>query len=80
MASNKTRRMVTVNPNGGWDVKAPDAERASSHHDTQADAINRAKEIVSNLGGGEVSIQDRHGKIREGITVPPGNDPYPPKG
>jgi hypothetical protein len=71
-------RHVVPNPEGGWDVKKPGASRASSHHDTQADAEHRAKEIVRNVGGGEVRIHGRDGKIRDSDTVAPGNDPHPP--
>ena len=72
-------RHVVPNPEGGWDVRANDASRASAHHDTQADAIDRAREIVHNAGGGEVVIHGRDGKIRDSDTVPPGNDPNPPR-
>lgn len=43
-------RHVVKNPDSEWDVKAPNADRASSHHDTQSQAEQRAKEIVSNAG------------------------------
>lgn len=76
---SKKNRHVVPNPHGGWDVKAPGAGRASSHHRTQADAERRAKEIVGNLGGGEVRIHGRDGRIRDSDTVPPGNDPHPPR-
>jgi len=72
-------RHVVKNPDGGWDVKKPHANRASAHEDTQADAESRAKEIVSNLGGGEVVIHDRQGRIRDKDTVAPGHDPDPPR-
>jgi hypothetical protein len=78
--SNENRRHVVPNPQGGWDVKAPGGQRASAHTDTQADAIQRAKDIVKNQGGGEVRIHDKKGQIRDSDTVRPGNDPYPPKG
>lgn len=77
--SNDNRRHVVPNPNGGWDVVAPNAQRASAHTDTQAQAIARAKEIVHNAGGGEVRTHGRDGKIRNSDTVAPGNDPYPPR-
>jgi hypothetical protein len=64
----------------GWDVKAPGAKRASAHTDTQQQAADRAKQIVSNDGGGEVRIHGRAGRIRDSNTVPRGNDPYPPRG
>lgn len=72
-------RHVVPNPDGGWDVKKPNASRSSSHHDTQAGAIDRAREIVGRGGGGEVRIHGRNGQIRDSDTVAPGSDPYPPR-
>ena len=37
------------------------------------------KEILGNDGGGEAVIHGRDGKIRDSDTVPPGNDPMPPR-
>ncbi len=75
----RNERHVVPNPDGGWDVKAPDAGRASAHKATQADAIDRAREIVGNTGGGEVVVHGRDGRIRDSDTVPPGHDPFPPR-
>lgn len=77
--SNSNNRHVVPSPKGGWDVKAPGASRASARCDTQAAAEQRAKEIVGNLGGGEVRIHGRDGRIRDSDTVAPGNDPNPPR-
>jgi uncharacterized protein YdaT len=77
--SKDSDRHVVPNADGGWDVKAPGSQRASSHEQTQADAIDRAREIVHNAGGGEVVIHGRNGQIRDSDTVAPGNDPNPPK-
>lgn len=74
-----SNRHVVPNPDGGWDIKAPGANRRSGHADTQADAIDRAREIVRNDGGGEVRIHRRDGRFRDSDTVPPGNDPNPPR-
>lgn len=63
----------------GWQVKAPGARRASAVLPTQRQAEARAKEIVRNLGGGEVPIQGRNGQIRDSDTIPRGNDPFPPR-
>ena len=71
-------RYVVNHPNG-WAVKAGGATRASSVHSTQRDAEIAAKQIVHNLGGGEVSIQGRNGQFRDSDTVAPGNDPNPPR-
>ncbi len=78
MAEGNNRHVVP-NPNGGWDVVAPHADRASAHLGTQADAIDRARDIVTNAGGGEVRIHGRDGQIRDTDTVGGGNDPLPPR-
>jgi hypothetical protein len=54
-------------------------DRVSAHEKTQADAERRAKEIVANMGGGEVRIQGRDRKFRDSDTVRPAKDPFPPK-
>jgi hypothetical protein len=77
--SKKSDRHVVASHEGGWDVVAPGAQRASSHHDTQQAAIDRAREIVRNEGGGEVVIHNRRNVIRDSDTVAPGRDPYPPR-
>ena len=71
-------RYVVKHP-AGWAVRAPNSKRVSSIHPTQREAEIAAKQIVSNLGGGEVRIQDVKGRWRDSDTVPPGNDPNPPK-
>ncbi len=73
------RRHVVPNPDGGWDIKAPRASRSSGHFDTQRQAEARAKEIVGNRGGGEVTVHRPDGTIRDSDTVPPGNDTNPPR-
>ncbi len=72
-------RHVVPNPDGGWDVVKPGSSRASSHHDTQAQAEARAKEILGNTGGGEAVIHGRDNKIRDKDTVAPARDPFPPR-
>jgi hypothetical protein len=74
------RRIVKPNPEGGWDVAARNAQRASAHYDTQADAIDRARQILGNLGGGELEVRGRDGEVRKQDTVPLGNDPRSSKG
>ena len=76
---NPNDRYVVPTPDGGWDVKAAKAKRSSKHTETQAEAIQHAKAIVRNSGGGEVRLQGRDGRFRDSDTVAPGNDPHPPK-
>lgn len=76
--TNPNNRHVVPNPDGGWDVKAPHADRASGHFDTQVDAYRRAREIVVNAGGGEVIVHGTDGRIRDPNTI--GRpDPDPPR-
>ncbi|MGE2733831.1 DUF2188 domain-containing protein [Mycolicibacterium vaccae] len=77
--SKPNSRHVVPNDGGGWDVQKPGASRASAHYDTQAEAIDRARQILNNDGGGELRIHGRDGKIRDSDTIPPGNDPNPPR-
>jgi hypothetical protein len=76
--SKKNRRHVVPHPNG-WAVRKPGSSRASSVHSTQGEAQTRAREIVGNTGGGEVTIHRPSGRIRDSDTVHPGNDPFPPR-
>jgi hypothetical protein len=75
----RNERHVEPSQDGGWDVRAPRGQRSSAHTETQEQAIDRAREIVRNSGGGEVVIHGRDGWIRDSDTVAPGNDPNPPK-
>jgi hypothetical protein len=75
----RNERHVVPDPDGGWNIVKPNADRASAHTDTQAQAIDRAREIVCNSGGGEVVIHRPDGSIRNSDTVPPGHDPFPPR-
>jgi hypothetical protein len=79
MAKPNTR-IVSPNSGGGWDVQKPGASRASSHHDTQADAQDVARGYLGNEGGGELITQGTDGRFRDKDTVQPGHDPFPPKG
>lgn len=74
-----TRRHVAPHTDGGWQVIAPGAQRASVRAETQAAAQQRGREILKGLGGGELTIHGRDGRIRDSDTVPPGRDPNPPK-
>jgi hypothetical protein len=50
-------------------VKKEDADRASAHTDTKKEAIDRAREIVRNQGGGEIRIANKDGKLIDSDTV-----------
>jgi hypothetical protein len=76
---NDNVRHVVPNSDGGWDVKAPHAQRASAHEDTKAAATARARAIVENAGGGQVIPHNKDGRISNPNTIAPGNDPFPPR-
>ena len=76
--TNKNRTVYRRN-DGTWVNKRNDSDRASSLHTTQKDAENAAKDMLKNQGGGELTIQGVNGRFRSKDTIPPGNDPNPPK-
>ena len=65
---SKNDRYVVKHGNN-WVVKAGNARRASGVYGTQGEAERAAKDIVRNLGGGEVRIQSRHGQWRDSDRV-----------
>ena len=69
---------VNPNSNGGWDAKREGADRASSHHNRQADAYDAARGYAINSGGGEVRIHGVDGRIRNSNTIGK-PDPFPPR-
>ncbi|WP_079227447.1 DUF2188 domain-containing protein [Pseudomonas putida] len=73
-------RTISRRADGTWENKRNDASRASSVHDTQAEAQKAAREMLKNQGGGELTTKGVDGRIRDKDTVAPGNDPSPPKG
>jgi len=64
---------------GKWVNKKNSSERVTSVHDTQKAAEEAARQNLRNQGGGELITKGRDGRIRSKDTIPPGNDPSPPK-
>jgi len=79
MTTRPQRRFVSRDPDGGWRVDKPGGERASAKTPTKREAANRARQIVENLGGGEVTFHDERGRIVNSNTTPNGRDPFPPR-
>jgi uncharacterized protein YdaT len=71
---NDNDRTVQQRPDRKWEVVKEDHQRASAVTDTQAQAIDRAREIVAGAGGGELRIKGRDGRYRDSDTVAPGNE------
>ena len=67
---------VVPHKEGGWATKKEGAGRAGSRHDTQREAIERAREQAMREKT-EVVIHRQNGQIRDSDSY--GNDPHPPK-
>lgn len=74
------RRMVQRRTDGKTEVRKPGAERASAIVESQAEGIQRARQILANDGGGELQVRGLDGQIRQQDTVAPANDPRSSKG
>lgn len=74
------KRVVQQRDDGNWEVRKPGSDRASAVTPTQAEGINRARDILRNDGGGELQVRSLKGTIREQDTIPPGNDPRSSRG
>lgn len=68
---------VVPNSKGGWDVKRGGADRASSHHDTKREAIDRGRTVSRNQGT-EFRVHNKDGRIASSDSH--GGDPFPPRG
>jgi hypothetical protein len=74
----RTRYHVTPK-DGGWQVKREGAQRATSKHPTQGEALEAARRVATNQGPSQVIVHRPSGQIREERTYS-GSDPYPPPG
>jgi len=68
-ANDSDRYVVPNKERGGWDVVKEDHERSSAHTNTKKEAVDRAREIVRNQGGGEIRIQNKQNKFIDSDTV-----------
>ena len=66
-----------VKRDNGWAVRGAGNSKDTSHHATQREAADAARNIARNQKS-EVLIHGRDNRIRERDSY--GNDPYPPKG
>ena len=61
----------TADPEGGWQVVKEAAGQVIGRHATKAEAVTRAKEIVSRAGGGFVLPHNRRGAPGKRLAVTP---------
>lgn len=67
-----------VVPSGDkWSVRRAGASRASGVYDTQAEAVEKGRDLARNQGT-ELYVHGKDGRIRERNSY--GRDPFPPKG
>lgn len=71
---DQNNRTVYRREDGQWANKRNNAERASSLHDTQADANAAAAEMLRKDGGGERTTMGRDGRIVSKDTIAPGKE------
>jgi hypothetical protein len=74
MGEGNDNDRYVVEHDEGWAVVKELHERASAVFATQEEAMQRAREIIRNAGGGELVVRGRDGQIRLKDTVAPGND------
>jgi hypothetical protein len=71
-SGNDNDRYVQPNKErGGWDVVKEGHGRVSVHTDTKAEAIDRARQIIRNEGGGELRVKNEQGRLIDSNTVAP---------
>jgi len=68
-------RMIYRRNDETWVNQREGASKASGVHSTQKEAMNEAKKMLQNSGGGELTVKGVDGKISSKDTIPPGNDP-----
>jgi hypothetical protein len=56
----------------GWDVVKELHKQVSAHTETKEQAINRARQIIKNAGGGELRIKNERGHLIDSDTIKPG--------
>ena len=78
MSNKSNNRIVYKRPSGAWVNKKNSSDKASSVHGTQQEAVEAAREMLKNQGGGELTTKGLNGQIRSKDTIAPGNDPVPP--
>lgn len=72
--ANPNDRTVYHREDGKWINKLNDSDRASSVHDTQAEANQAAAEMLRNSGGGERTTMGLNGRIVSKDTIAPGHE------
>jgi hypothetical protein len=68
-ASKLIASYVRPNREGGWDVIRDGHRRPTAHAASQAEAVDAARRITRNHGGGEILVMNEYGKLVETDVV-----------
>jgi hypothetical protein len=71
-ANDNDRHVQPNKERGGWDVVKELHKQVSVHTETKEHAIDRARQIIKNQGGGELRIKNERGQLIESNTIRPG--------
>ena len=66
----RTTRYVKKAKDGRWDIVREGHRRATAHGATKAAAVETARKLVLEEGGGEIQVLNYTGKVIEATTVP----------
>lgn len=75
-AAAVSRNLHVVPRNEGWAIVSEGKSKATSLHDTQAEAIEEARTIARRLSG-QLVIHGRDGRVRDRDSY--SSDPFPPQ-
>ena len=75
-AAARSKNLHVVPRNEGWAIVSEGKSKATSIHDTQAEAIDEARTIAKRLSG-QLVIHGRDGRVRDRDSYNP--DPLPPR-
>src|SRR5689334_5957381 len=69
-SGNDNDRYIQPNKErGGWDVVKELHKQVSAHTETKEQAIDRARQIIKNAGGGELRIKNERGQLIDSSTI-----------
>jgi hypothetical protein len=69
--TSRDRYVVPNKDRGGWDIVQEGHRRATGHARTKAEAVAAARKALRRVGGGELRIVNRSGKITDSDTISP---------
>lgn len=76
----KPGRCVYKQDDGSWINKTWDQDRSSTTHDTLLMAMDEARRMLRNEGGGQLTIKGEDGSIKDVSIILPRDDRHSPRG